>query len=438
MDSGSDEVHSSILLDHFREIVIGFWYYFAMSFRVFNIFSMLLVCMGLAQVGSAAQSEPRFFRLEFNGRTSYILGSDHGLALSTFPIEVQKALQDSETVIFEANPEGSKQTLLDLDQLRAGHRHVLRNVNFRAGWTFWRLLNSSPQYRNYRDLHPGPALVFARWAYRRQLSDKMESFATEAMRPDRAGRVEADSVMLDPGLLAAAREMVPLLGIDSGQSTERLNAFLLRQAHRFFEHAEFATLPNNHEGMDVQIYRRAVDLRKKTQFLERVEPFKNFVAAYQGLVSPEDLNRALLEMRQGLRRDGKTVFWNQIAANYLFQIIDENYNSLSIDKLRHLHDLIQPSTKDPDFLRDGRFAAYSRERHEYWVRSLVQNIQQGGAFIVVGASHLLGYSQDVEKSLLTEFRKASINVALVNVELQYHLPFGPAGRIRCSQAHIKR
>lgn len=373
-----------------------------------------------------AQGSEKFFRLEYEGRESFILATNHQTSADSLPPEITQAIKKSQQIILEsdafsenADRDRYQEVLSQTDVFLAERNHLRKHLSPGARRVYERFFRDTGRLDIYLRMKPGIAFLFAKEKFIDAVHSQIEKHF-HLVDFDRDKPVMIDRRLLDAGLLVLGSPMEP--------NTLKLTAFSTV--------VEFAERQDK-RGLDQMVFEEANG--KPVTYLIDSEPFKNKWLEYLNLVTINDLNKALMAMKADLEnKSAAEFFWNQMVGTFLSKRLDQDFFSFENKSFGRALDLVTESVSQRHFPGEETAIRYLASRHSYWVPTLLEKIKNGGAFIAVGAGHVVDVDLYAKPTLLESFKQHGITVEPVTVTGH----FEPArlkadsARILCRRAHL--
>lgn len=367
-----------------------------MKFRRFAVWCLVL----FTWPALAKQTQfTRFWVVEKNGATSYLLGTDHYLRVTDddIPDFVTKAIKGSKAVYLEKNP-GAPDVHPNEMELKESYypaTRYLRKIIWPEALPALKRIVPNRDLDRVLSMKPGPALL----EILQYANDLKKEYLDEFSR-----------------LVDSHRDHLESLDFVPYQMPETLREFL---EENFGTRdpvpalAKYIAEGEKSSSLDELLYEEAKKLRKPVVGLERFEPVSDY-GAYLKLVGGDDLSRALLALDSRLQsRLGEIYFFEEIYREGIgrFWTREHYFNSTDdigyVQMIRRLQDSPYHFPTLPGLHEINR---YHYNTHIYWYKALHQKFEEGGAFVAVGLAHLAGDPTYAQKGMIDMLKDGGFKV----------------------------
>ncbi|MGE4133678.1 MAG: TraB/GumN family protein [Bdellovibrionales bacterium] len=364
------------------------------------LFTLILLATAAQSDAIKADVEPgtsKAFKLEYSGKISYILGTNHDLKVEdALPKEILRALDASEEVVFES-PFFSKASPTSVSEAiaAAGKPNISPSRLSNKSKKAFQKIHPSAQFENA--INPGIILFLAEREVHKRVGELRQRFlnALANSTPD-LGHYGKFQVSLEN---LKARELIL-----AGQSGDLLEMAL---------GAEQADSPE--AGLDGYVHQLAEMKGKKISVLIDTEPYSHFksdsgreIAISSSLVTVDELNLALPYLAREIDPRGfADRFLNKVISDFLHRQMDRQYFYSENKKYIYLHNLLTKSLEIPG---KSRIAKFRMARHKFWIDLMLSKMAERNVFFAVGLVHVVGDPNLTEPALLSLLRANGVKV----------------------------
>jgi hypothetical protein len=180
-----------------------------------------------------------------------------------------------------------------------------------------------------------------------------------------------------PEVLAIAQELVGPIDNDTLH-------------HRAFDWLIVHMKDDKRAGLDRWVSDLAQAQGLKISHVDVTEPERD-VSEYQlESLSVKDLNQSLVAMNRLLdRRQIAAQFWTKFAARYLVDVLEQDYFKKRPADYGRIYYALSKYGNVQALPGEEVYQSRDASRHKHWVSFLLEKISAGGAFIAVGAAHVI-------------------------------------------------
>lgn len=356
-------------------------------------------------------SHERFFELEWQGKRSYILATNHYFHdFSNKHIQVSIAALRRSNIVFLENS-GRPEELVVQDQWNPNPNdffvspELIHFLSPKALMAYTQLLESHGNLSLFLRMKPGAAMQVVRNEFKRHRGQLIDRFFQLAANPGTSTALltKFGHAGIHSNLLIAA---TLLMGRTISEDE------LIRAAvDRIMKDSRTPT-----NGMDSYIQTKAIEFKLPIHLLEQEET-ETELGTRLDKITADDLDHALTAISPFLTESTvASQFWNSVVLKYLCSELSQRHFATDAQILGTMTRLINKSaslTGETGTFLPGEesIEAQVSNRHKDWLEALAIAIKNGGAFIAVGAAHVIPHADSsVSETLLEMFAKEGIKI----------------------------
>ncbi len=353
----------------------------------------------LESIFAATATHEKLFRLELQGKTSYILATQHKVDLTDLDLShVDKALSHSNEVVFESDflsvPFASE---LDFRTEDLGLKPELLKSQLSSGATkVLRKIVKPDDRLIFYSLKPGAALYFAKTKFKELREQLLAEYLSAIPHMSKPQLIATYGVPKISKEILEAAEML----LDGKFTDEELINWAFQQVRQKKKQPT--------TGLDHYVARQSTHL--KVSFLENDPYFQlNTAIAH---VNVNDLNQAMMAMGKLVEKKNiASQFWIRFIASSLLQTELSQYFIRDSRLLGSFLHLISTASPEEHLPGEEKAEAADLNRHKLWLDTLLNKIENGGVFIAVGGAHVIpGLDRNSHDTLLEVFESRGVRV----------------------------
>lgn len=395
-----------------------------MAIRVLIFFISLYGFIG-AELAQGDIDSAKLFRLNVDGKISYLLATDHYFTNFSDPdiALIKTAIASSSEIVLESNgtPQSLEAWTPGVTDFGPKPDDLRRKLSPGALKAFRDLSGDLPSVP-LLSLKAGAFLSWAREAYAEMEGKLFERYWAEAshLSESQLARRFGD-LRVAPQLIKAAD-----LVFEKRWSAEDLTS------------ASFNYMMSKEEseiegGLDTFVEQEAKAKDRSIFYLDSVEKTSESQVRVNA-VTVQDLNRALTKMGESLKEQNmNSRIFNLLIRKYIYRTNSNRFFSQDIKSEAAIERLIFDPSHGNQGSYDGGLLLFPGEeavrkfrtnRHDEWHSTLLQKLKSGGLFIAVGASHVLpGLDKNISsETLIDTFLKSGIQVTPISSRQPKALP----------------
>lgn len=377
--------------------------------------SFLFLCLLAFEFSEADAETPisheRFFELEWQGKRSYILATNHYFRdFSSKSIQIPIAALKRSTIVFLENS-GRPEELILQDQWTPHPEdffvspELVHVLSPKALMAYAQLLESHGNLSLYLRMKPGAAMQVVRNEFKRRRGQLIDRFFEIAANPG-----TPTSVLTKFGHAGIHSNLVIAASLLMGRTITEDE--LIRVAvDQIMKDSQKLT-----NGMDSYIQTKANEFKLPIHLLEQEETETELGTRLYKTTS-DNLDHALIAISPFLTENSvASQFWNSVVLKYLCSELSHRHFATDAQILGTMTRLINKSaslTGETGTFLPGEESVEAQvsNRHKDWLEALTKAIKSGGAFIAVGAAHVIPHvDASVNKTLLEMFANEGIKI----------------------------
>ena len=348
--------------------------------------------------------------IEYKGKVSIVLGTDHGIMVrpEDFPVQLLDTISKARKVLLEAYPiDHNESEHKNTENILLPRRDSLKKMLSPGALSALRTLLSPERYEQALLLKPGVVAFLIQSEIKKQMDNHMKDFMrlSERALTDEEAALHVERFYLPFQPSEAVSEMISSI-VEEDQD---VMDYLLAETEAESEDHEFT-------GVDRLVAHIAEQSHRDISGLDVSEPKPTDLQLMIELVDASDLNRHLMSAAERIdAKLGAIYFLENLISEKMFLVWNKRlyFSDLSTEEfVQDIESRYEGLHGDLEVMPGlEKFNRYDRERHKFWLQTIAEEAKKGGAFVAIGLGHLIKRSDDREPSLLDSLRQLGFTVS---------------------------